>query len=101
MDEEKGNGVPGAKILIVEDDQFLSSIAAGRLEKEGYKITVVGDGAQALKRLEEEIPDLMLLDVIMPGMSGFEVLKTIKSNERYRNVSVIIFSNLGQEHEIE
>ena len=93
--------ISGIKILIVEDDPFLSSLAAGRLEKEGYKISLAVDGIQALKILEEDIPDLILLDIIMPGMNGFEVLKAIKADERYKNVAVIIFSNLGQEHEIE
>ncbi|MEK7581738.1 MAG: response regulator [Patescibacteria group bacterium] len=95
------NKTSGVKLWIVEDDSFLSSLAAGRLEKEGYKISVAVDGAQVLKMLETDIPDLMLLDIIMPGTSGFEVLKIIKADARFKDMAVIIFSNLGQEHEIE
>ncbi len=93
--------ISGIKILIVEDDSFLSSLASGRLEKEGYKVSVATDGIQALKMLETDIPDLILLDIIMPGMNGFEVLKKVKADSKYNKVSIIIFSNLGQEHEIE
>lgn len=102
-EKEKPRPVAGSsiKILIVEDDPFLSSLAAGRLEKEGYKIKVAVDGTQALKSIEEEIPDMVLLDVIMPGMNGFDVLRSIRGNPKTKDLSVVIFSNLGQEHEIE
>jgi CheY-like chemotaxis protein len=89
------------KILVVEDDSFLHSLIVGRLSKEGYKILTATDGPQALQVVEKEIPDLILLDVIMPGMSGFDVLKTIKADPKYKDISIIMFSNLGQEHEIE
>lgn len=104
-DEGKEKPKPAAggsvKILIVEDDPFLSSLAAGRLEKEGYKVKVSVDGAQALKSIEEEIPDLVLLDIIMPGMNGFDVLRSIRGNPKTKDLPVMVFSNLGQEHEIE
>lgn len=93
--------VAGITLMIVEDDSFLSSLAAKRFSKEGYTVIMATDGLQALKKLETDIPDLILLDIIMPGMNGFEVLKQIKANPKYANVSVIIFSNLGQDHEIE
>lgn len=92
---------PVARLLIVEDDPFLSSIAAMHLKKKGCSVTVAVDGENALALLEKEIPDLILLDIIMPGISGIDVLKKIKADERYKDVSVIMFSNLGQEHEIE
>lgn len=92
---------PVARLLIVEDDPFLSSIAAMHLKKKGCSVTVAVDGENALSLLEKEVPDLILLDIIMPGISGIEVLKKIKADDRYKEVSVIMFSNLGQEHEIE
>jgi DNA-binding response OmpR family regulator len=91
----------GAKILVVEDDFFLSSLLSDRLMKEGYKVSVAGDGKHALRILETETPDLMLLDVIMPEMNGFDVLRAMKADERLSKILVIIFSNLSQEHEIE
>ena len=89
------------KVLLVEDDSFLSSIVFGRLKKEGYNIRLAKDGEKALAEIEKEIPDIVLLDLIMPGIGGFEVLEQIKAEEKYKDVSVVIFSNLGQEHEIE
>jgi CheY-like chemotaxis protein len=89
------------KILVVEDDEFLGELAMMRLKKEGYNISFVADGMQALETIEKEIPDLMLLDIVMPKMDGFEVLKKIKADSRYAKIIVIIFSNLSQEHDIE
>jgi len=88
-------------ILLAEDDQFLSSLVAQRLEKEGYRIKSATDGKQVLKVFEETVPDLILMDIVMPEMNGIEVLKLIKKEEKYKDVLVIIFSNLGQEHEVE
>lgn len=99
MADKKKNG--GVKILIVEDDPFLVSLLAKRLDKEGYAVSCVVDGIQALKSLKSEVPDLMLLDIVMPEMNGFEVLKKTKTDPRYDNMAVMIFSNLDQEHEIE
>ncbi len=89
------------KILLAEDDQFLSSLVAQKLGKEGYAILNATDGKQVLKVLEESIPDLILMDIVMPELNGLEVLKTIKGQEKYKDVLVIMFSNLGQDHEIE
>ena len=99
--KEKNKNISGIKILLVEDDILLSSITIGYLKKEGYDVSSIADGTLVLKLLEEKVPDLMLLDVVMPGMSGFELLKTLKADERYKNITVVMFSNLGQEYEIE
>ncbi len=88
-------------LLIVEDDSFLYSLIVERLKKEGYNILTATDGIQALKVLETKTPDLIILDIIMPGMNGFEVLKKIKADPKYKDTLIIILSNLGQEHEIE
>lgn len=89
------------KILLAEDDQFLSSLVAQRLNKEGYRVSNALDGKQVLTVFNENKPDLVLLDIIMPEMNGLEVLKTIRSNPENKDVIIIIFSNLGQDHEIE
>lgn len=89
------------KVLLVEDDSFLSSIVFGRLNKEGYNLRLAKDGEEALAEVEKDIPDIMLLDLIMPGIGGFQVLERIKADDRYKDISIVIFSNLGQEHEIE
>lgn len=91
----------GPHILIVEDDPFLSSISATHLNEQGYRVSVATDGEEALAAIEKEVPDLVLLDIVMPGVNGFDVLKAIKQNERTKGTCVVMFSNLGQEHEIE
>lgn len=99
----KKNGVKvkskNIKILLAEDDQFLSSLVGSRLEKEGYTIMNATDGKQVLSILNENIPDLALLDIVMPEMNGLEVLKSIRSQEKFKDVIIVIFSNLGQDHE--
>ena len=80
MDTEKTNGENKKTILIVEDDEFLRSLTAKRIEKEGYGVEVAVDGENAITVLETLKPDLILLDLLLPGKDGFEVLKKIRSN---------------------
>jgi len=88
-------------VMIVEDDEFLRSLTAKRVEKEGYKIEVAVDGENAISLLDTLKPNLILLDLLLPGKDGFEVLKKIRSLDAMKAVPVIIFSNLGQKEDIE
>lgn len=88
-------------VLIVEDDEFLRSLTAKRLEKEGFMVEVGVDGESGIAVAESKNPDLILLDLLLPGLDGFEVLKKVKSNDALKTVPVIIFSNLGQKEDIE
>lgn len=88
-------------ILIVEDDEFLRSLTAKRLEKENYHIEVAVDGENAISVVDTIKPSLILLDLLLPGKDGFEVLKKIRSTEATKAIPVIIFSNLGQKEDIE
>jgi CheY-like chemotaxis protein len=90
-----------AKILIIEDDQFLSSVLKGRLEKEGFAVEQAFDGEEGLAKLKESRPDLILLDLILPKMSGFEVLEQISLDPQMSQIPVMIASNLGQESDIQ
>ncbi len=89
------------KILIVEDDKFLRELIARKLLDEGFKIVQAVDGEEGLKKAKEEKPDLILLDLILPGIDGFEVLRQIKRDPEIAKIPVIILSNLGQEEDIE
>ena len=89
------------KVLIIEDDEFLRSLTAKRLEKEGYAVEVGVDGESGVAVAESKKPDLILLDLLLPGLDGFEVLKRVRSNEALKETPVIIFSNLGQKEDIE
>ena len=89
------------RILLIEDDPFLSSLLGNRLKREGFEVFLVKDGSEALKALKAQPVDLVLLDIILPGKSGFEVLEEIKGDPQIANLPVIIISNLGQEADIE
>ena len=93
--------VKGLKILIVEDDPFLAALALKRLQQEGYDVRNAADGSLGIQAMQESVPDLVLLDIIMPVMNGFDVLKKMKADDKLKNIPVIIFSNLGQEQEVE
>lgn len=88
-------------VLIIEDDEFLRSLTAKRLEKEGFGVEVGVDGENGLAVAESKTPDLILLDLLLPGLDGFEVLKKLKEMNGLKTVPVIIFSNLGQKEDIE
>ena len=68
------------KILIVEDDKFLRELIAQKVGKEGYQVTEAIDGEDGVKKAKEDKPDLVLLDLILPGIDGFEVLASIKED---------------------
>ncbi|MCD5396472.1 MAG: response regulator [Candidatus Pacebacteria bacterium] len=90
-----------AKILIIEDDKFLRELIARKLTKEGYEIVEAIDGEEGFKKVKEEMPDLILLDLILPGIDGFGVLEKIKDEPKTSLIPVLILSNLGQKDEIE
>ena len=89
------------KVLLVEDDKFLSSILKTKLEQAGLEINLALDGEQALEALKTYQPNLILLDLILPKKSGFEVLESLSQDPQLEQIPVIILSNLGQEKDIE
>lgn len=88
------------KIMIVEDDAFVMDIYSTKLNQEGYEVLPAENGAEAMKKLEKEIPDLILLDIIMPYVDGLQVLKKIKADERLKDIPVIFLTNLSQKEDI-
>lgn len=89
------------KILLVEDDSFVSDIYQTKLDKEGFQVLVAENGVEAMKILETVVPDAVLLDIIMPYMDGIEVLKKMKGDERWKNIPVILLTNLSEREKIE
>lgn len=89
------------KILIVEDDKFLRELIKKKLINEGFEIAEAADGEEALKKMKEEKPQLVLLDLILPSIDGFEVLTRAKNDPEIKQIPIIILSNLGQREEIE
>jgi len=89
------------KIMWVEDDQFLSDLIARKLTQQKCKLLFSRTGEEALVVLKNDQPDLILLDLLLPGISGFEVLETIKKDPNLKNIPVIILSNFTQNNEME
>ena len=87
-------------ITIVEDDDFLRSLAVTKLEKEGFTVTTAANGQEGLNLITTSTPELLILDLMLPVMSGFDVLKAIKANDATKNIKVIVFSNLGEQSDI-
>jgi len=89
------------KVLVVEDDQFLRGLMVQKIRKEGFDVTEAIDGEEGFKLAMQVIPHIILLDLILPGMDGFEVLQKIRSNDSIAKIPVIILSNLGQKDDID
>lgn len=89
-------------ILLVEDDSFISGMYQTKLATLGYQVEVKDDGAAAWERLQQDpLPDLVLLDVVLPQKDGFEILADIRRGERTRGLLVILLTNLGQKPDVE
>lgn len=88
------------KIILVEDEPLLANLLRQRLEHEGMKVDLARDGEEALKLLRETKPDLILLDVILPKISGFELMETLRADPQFERAPIIILSNLGQDADI-
>lgn len=88
------------KILLIEDDEMLHTMYTQKFEKEGYTMVSAHNGSEGVKKAQEETPDLILLDIIMPKMDGFTALKKLKKNPETAEVPVIMLTNLGQEEDI-
>lgn len=89
------------KIMVIEDDTFLSSLMKARLEKEGFAVIQAFDGQEAIETLKTEVPDVIILDLIMPKVTGFEVLQNISISPQLAKVIIIVLSNLAQDSDIE
>ena len=88
------------KILLIEDDPFLSEIYVIKFEEAGFQISLAQDGSLGLGKIKEEMPDLVLLDIVMPNIDGFELLRIMKNDASIKNIPVVILSNLGEQEDI-
>jgi len=89
------------KILVIEDEKTLRFLLNQTLAEEGFEVEEAIDGEEGIQKLKESKPDLILLDLLLPGIDGFEVLSRIKRDSDSESIPVIILSNLGQEEEVE
>jgi len=94
------NGSPKIKILLVEDDPFLLSMYNTKFELEKFKVVTAEDGEKGLKLALKELPDVILLDIMLPRMDGFEVLKALKADKKTSRIPVILLTNLSQKEKV-
>ncbi len=87
------------KILVAEDDKYLGTAYRVKLTKAGYQVQIARDGQEALEAMKSFIPDLIILDLVMPVKDGFATLEEIKLNPQLKSIPVIIASNLGQKED--
>lgn len=88
------------KILLIEDDPFLVDIYTTKLKEAGFEVETAGDGKIGLGKLKKKKPDLALLDIVLPYVTGWELLEKIRKDEKLKDLKVIILSNLYQEREV-
>lgn len=88
-------------ILIAEDDRFISNAYRVKLEKEGFEVKIAVNGEEALNMMSERIPDMAIIDLMMPIVDGFALLERMKKDERFKNIKVIIVSSLSQKEDLD
>lgn len=88
------------KILIIEDDVFIRDIYQVKFSQEGFDVTTAEDGNKAVAVLNTLVPDIILLDIIMPYMDGMEVLKRIKGNDALKNIPIIMLTNISEKEKV-
>ncbi|MFY9457693.1 MAG: response regulator [Candidatus Spechtbacterales bacterium] len=89
------------KILLIEDDPFLSEIYVAKFKEAGFEMSHAADGSRGLQKIKDEHPDLLILDIVMPNIDGFEILRAIKDERETKDIPVVILSNLGEQEDVE
>ena len=91
----------GKRILLVEDDRFLRRAAEAALRQRGFAVLTAVDGEEALRLARAELPDLILLDLLMPKLPGIDVLRALKADEATRGIPVVVLSNSSREQDVQ
>lgn len=88
-------------ILLVEDDSFLAEMYSTKFRVEGFRVFMASDGNKGLKLAKKEKPNIILLDILLPKMDGFEVLKRLKKDDELKDIPVILLTNLSQKEDVD
>lgn len=88
------------KVILVEDDTFLREILLEKLLHVGYEVTALLESEKVLETAREVLPDIILLDVMMPKKNGYEVIEELKGDDTTKNIPIMVLSNLGQDEDI-
>lgn len=88
-------------ILIVEDDAILQKTLSEYLQTDGFEVKVASDGEEATKLLSDFMPDLILLDIILPKKDGYEIVKEVRADEKKKDIPIVLLTNLGSVNDVE
>jgi len=88
------------KIFLVEDDPFLIDIYSTKFKKLGYEVASTPGGEEIISKIKVEKPNIVVLDIVLPNIDGWEILRRIRGDEELKDLKVVILSNLGQEEEV-
>jgi len=89
------------KILLIEDEEIMIDLLKRKLTSEDYEVSIARDGEEGLKKMKEVKPNLILLDIIMPKMGGFEVMEEMQKDKNLKDIPIIVISNSGQPVELD
>jgi CheY-like chemotaxis protein len=92
---------PAARVLVVEDDRFLRRACEASLRQRGLDVVAAADGEEGLRLARSERPALVLLDLLMPKMSGLEVLRALKGDDATRGIPVLVLSNSSRQQDVD
>jgi two-component system phosphate regulon response regulator PhoB len=85
------------RILLIEDERGLTDVLRYNLEREGYEVNIAGDGREGLRKAQTQLPDLVVLDLMLPAMDGLEVCRELRAGERTRNVPILMLTAKAEE----
>jgi len=88
-----------AKVLLVEDDPMVVRMYERKLKKDGFKVALAYNGEKGLAALQQDRPDIVLLDIMMPKVSGLDMLKAVKADPQYKDLPIVMLTNLGDRAE--
>jgi DNA-binding response OmpR family regulator len=100
MAEENTNSPQNSKLLVIEDDQYLADIYATKLKLEGFDVEIANDGKTGVEMAKKMLPELILLDILLPSMDGFSVLRALKANEETKDITVVMLTNLNSPEDV-
>ncbi len=88
------------RVVVIDDDQGVVSLLQKRLEANGYQVSSAEDGVKGLEIVRSTLPDLVILDIVMPGMDGFSLVREIRSDERLKRIPLIVITSKGEMGEL-
>ncbi|KKQ41338.1 MAG: Two component transcriptional regulator, winged helix family [Candidatus Magasanikbacteria bacterium GW2011_GWA2_37_8] len=99
MSSQKKQG--DVTVFLVEDDAFLSDIYSKKFTMEGFKVVTADNGEKGLADIKKKMPDIVLLDILLPKLDGFAVLEKLKADPATKDIPVILLTNLGQKDDVD